>query len=468
MIPKKVLAEKFLMSALHTLKDTNVILSWIEDIKKNVNVQIELTSFSKLKNWKFASNQMQLQHISGGFFSIQGLDVKTNWGDIKNWKQPIINQPEVGILGVISKEIDGVLHFLLQAKIEPGNINEVQLSPTLQATKSNFTQVHGGSKPHYLEYFTSEAKCVLIDQLQSEQGSRFLKKRNRNIIILVESEIPILDNFIWLTLAEIHKLIELPNVINMDTRTVFSSVFYSDIDNEKLEKTYFPKLSSLGHAILLSSCKIETGPFSFEELLSWLTELKTKYELSLSQVSLNEMTDWIIEDNEIRRFDERFFKVIPINIQINNREVATWDQPMILPMNDGICGFLIKIESDIMYFLVQAKLECGNHDIIELAPTVQCLTGSYLNDTPPRFLNYFINARKKDVIYDVYQSEEGGRFFQEQNRNMIVQVDENFTCDDPHYRWMTIGQLKKFLLFNNYLNIQSRSLISAISFSWKN
>ncbi len=468
MLSKKVLAEKFLISALHTSKETKIILAWIEEIKKNVKVEINISLFSKLRNWEISRKHMQLRHTSGGFFSIQGLNVHTNWGDIKNWQQPIINQPEVGILGVISKEIDGVLHFLLQAKIEPGNINLVQLSPTLQATKSNFTQLHGGSKPHYLDYFTSNVKNVLIDQLQSEQGSRFLKKRNRNIIILVDSEVPILDNFIWLTLAEIHNLIELPNIINMDTRTVFSSVFYSDIDTNKLQNTYLPKLSRVGQSILLSSCKIEAGKFTFEELLSWLSELKSKYELNLGQVSLKKMKDWVVEDDEIKRFDERFFKVIPVNININSREVTTWDQPMILPMNKGLCGFLIKIEEDVMYFLVQAKLECGNHDIIELAPTVQCLTGSFLNDAPPKFLNYFTESKKTDIVYDVYQSEEGGRFFQEQNRNMIVQVDENFTYDDPHFKWMTIGQIKKFLLFNNYLNIQSRSLISAISFSWKN
>jgi oxidase EvaA len=36
-------------------------------------------------------------------------------------------------------------------------------------------------------------------------------------------------------------------------------------------------------------------------------------------------------------------------------------------------------------------------------------------------------------------------------------VPENF-C------WLTLGQLKEFLRFNNYLNIQARSLIAALKF----
>jgi len=77
-----------------------------------------------------------------------------------------------------NKKINGILYFLMQAKIEPGNINAVQLSPTLQATKSNYTQVHKGNVPLYLSYFLEERKdvTILLDQLQSEQGARFLKK----------------------------------------------------------------------------------------------------------------------------------------------------------------------------------------------------------------------------------------------------------------------------------------------------
>ena len=88
----------------------------------------------------------------------------------------------------------------MQAKIEPGNINAVQLSPTLQATKSNYTQVHKGNLPNYLEYFLDDRTdvTVLLDQLQSEQGARFFKKRNRNIIIEVTSDIEVKEDFCWL------------------------------------------------------------------------------------------------------------------------------------------------------------------------------------------------------------------------------------------------------------------------------
>ena len=54
-----------------------------------------------------------------------------------------------------------MLHCLMQAKMEPGNVNPLQLSPTVQATRSNYTQVHRGTGTRYLEYFVgpTAARC---------------------------------------------------------------------------------------------------------------------------------------------------------------------------------------------------------------------------------------------------------------------------------------------------------------------
>ena len=122
----------------------------------------------------------------------------------------------------------------------------------------------------------------------------------------------------------------------------------------------------------------------------------------------------------------------------------------------------------IYHFLVQAKVEAGNFDILELAPTVQCLTGNYRtgeNEYFVPFLDEILNAEKDQIWYSALQSEEGGRFYREQNRNMIIEVRPDFPVQVPeNYCWMTLNQLSTFIKFNNYLNIAARSLISAVSF----
>lgn len=446
------------------------VIDWLAEQNKKVIVNIERIPFDKLNLWE--SKNGNLRHQSGHFFSIDGIHINTNWGNIIEWEQPIINQAEIGYLGFITKEFNGVLHFLLQAKIEPGNVNYVQLSPTLQATRSNYSQVHNGKKPLYLEYFqNAKPNQILLDQLQSEQGGRFLRKRNRNIIIKIAEEVPMFDNFIWLTLGQLKKLMQHNNLVNMDTRTVISGIPFGDFETEVID--FFNFLgrenddNTSQKAFLKSALSKNGGLHTIENIITFLTQLKSVYDLAINQIPLNKMQDWIFSQYEIYHKEEKYFKVIAVDVEIGNREVVKWSQPMIEPAQEGLCAFVCKEIGGILHFAVQAKLECGNHDIIEFAPTVQCLTGNYrqTKEGALPFLHYVLNAKPEQIVFDTLQSEEGGRFYREQNRNMIVIAGDEVSSELPEkYIWMTLNQLYTFLKFNNYLNIQARSLIAAISF----
>ena len=452
-----------LLTNQNPFNSTEEIKQWIEQRNREVEVSVERIPFDEMKMWH-SNPDGSIQHDSGRFFSIVGIDVKTDFGINHHWRQPIILQPEVGYLGILTKEIDGVLYCLMQAKIEPGNVNCVQISPTLQATKSNYTRVHSGKSPHYLEYFVNaKPQNIILDQLQSEQGARFLRKRNRNIIIKVDEDVPLLPDFRWMTLGQLKELMSYDNMVNMDTRTVLSGLKISDyvtpLDG-------MSDMSFFGRDMILSA-RTNHSYISTRDHLSWLTNLKAKYDLMVSICPILAMPRWQKTPMEIVRDDKRFFRIIGVNVTISNREVSTWCQPLVEPMQQGLCAFIIKKINGVYHFLVQAKLECGNFDVMELAPTVQCLTGMAPEDVrkQPPFYQYVTTARKEQIIFDTLQSEEGGRFYKEQNRNLIVEADEQFPLELPdNYTWMTLRQIYKFLRFNNYLNIQARSLISALSY----
>ena len=441
---------------------TSEIIEWIQKRNREVSVNIQQVPFSEMDNWYQDKNGC-LRHNSGKFFSIEGISIETDFGEIPAWDQPLINQPEVGYLGILTKEFEGVLYFLMQAKIEPGNVNCVQLSPTLQATKSNYSQVHQGKKPKYLDYFVNaKPQQILLDQLQSEQGARFFRKRNRNIIIKVDNDVDLLEDFRWMTLRQIKEMMCIENMVNMDTRTVISGI---DLSESFLLLNSPNNTSQWGMDILLSASN-KNGLHTINDQLSWLTNLKSKYDLRVTSKPLNALDDWNITDLEIVRIDKKYFKVIGVNVAISNREVSKWSQPLVQPMQQGICAFIMKKINGIYHFLIQAKLECGNYDIMELAPTLQCLTGNvFESKLKPSFFDDVLSARKVNIVYDAMQSEEGGRFYQEQNRNMIVQVGDEFPIEIPdNFHWMTLGQINEFLRFNNFLNIQARSLLAAIKY----
>ena len=463
----------FLVSAMShgNFQTTDQILSWMKSQNEEVVSNIMQIPISELRGWSYRDDR--IRHNSGKFFSIDGIHIRTNYRNTPEWDQPIINQPEIGFWGFIVKKFNGVLHFLLQAKIEPGNLNIVQLSPTLQATRSNYTRVHGGKAPTYLEYFNGEKDVlILVDQLQSEQGARFLHKRNRNIIVEVgeDEELEVKEGYIWASLGQIKELLRYPNVVNMDSRTVISCINFGSYSEHSLRLLDAVKRmngihSSKPDSFLYSVLSGDNHLNELQDIIQWITSLKFKYELDVTPVGISEMKNWIYDGDTIHHESGKYFDVMGCRVEIGNREVVSWDQPMVRSAQEGLMGFIVKKINGIYHFLVQAKLESGNFDIVEMAPTVQCLTGNYRkgkNEYTIPYLEQILNAPKDKIWYSSYQSEEGGRFFQEQNLNIIVEVGEEFPIEvEENYCWLTLNQMLSFV---NYLNIAARSLLSAISF----
>ena len=456
------------------------IEQWLIGINIEQLFEVRQIPLPELNKWSINPTRGDICHDSGGFFSVRGLKVQTNVGPVAEWTQPIIDQPEIGVLGIVTKKINGVLHFLMQAKAEPGNINTYQISPTVQATRSNFTGVHGGKSIPYIDYFLHEGKAnVIVDQLQSEQGSRFYRKRNRNVIVRVgdNEDIELKNNYRWITLGQIKSLLLKNNLVNMDARSVISSISYIPDKIDAMQEV------NKGHLIeclrtnklvsnridafevsALHSCHYNSPSInSIDQIIHKIAKTKFATRLNAELIPLNTIKDWVITQDEIFHKDRRYFTVIGVRIRADGREVLEWDQPIVRQKDPGIVGFVTKEFNGVLHFLVQFKVESGNLDVVELAPTVQCITDSYEGSKMPHYTKKVLALSDQYIERDSFQSEEGGRFFREENRNIIVYLDEKVNVEDSDsYVWMTLKQLKNFVRYNNYLNVESRSLLSLV------
>jgi oxidase EvaA len=432
------------------------ILAWLQSRRDAHHFSIRQVPLDGIEGWRRDPASGYLSHHSGRFFSIEGLKVATTYPRDEVFYQPIINQPEIGILGILARRFDGVLHFLMQAKMEPGNVNLVQISPTVQATRSNYRKVHGGNAVRYLEYFTDRRRSrVLVDQLQSEQGSFFLRKRNRNMIVEAYDDPSLHEDFCWLTLGQLKAMLQHDDVVNMDTRTVISGVPFSGVD---------PKaFSGFASALALSAMARDGGEHTNSEIISWLTELKSMADIRVESVPLDGLPGWTRDEAAIRRLDDQYFSVIGISVEADNREVKGWSQPIVRPSATGITGFLAQQRKDVLHFLVHARMEPGVFDMLELSPTVQHLPGGLESGSP--FMAFFRDPASGTVRFRATQSEEGGRFYHYRNVNMVVEVAESERIEvPPGFIWMTLGQLQEFVRYNNYLNIEARGLMACLAF----
>ena len=470
----------FLHSALTkdgAFVSTRRCVEWLQERSEAHGFEVREIPFSEMDAWHFAENPHRLVHKTGKFFSIEGIQVRTNHGSVKRWDQPIIRQPEIGILGIISKVFDGTRYFLMQAKMEPGNINTVQLSPTLQATKSNYTKIHTGRAPLFLDYFTEPDRSrVIVDQLQPEQAARFLQKVNRNVIVDVEGDVPDHPDFCWLTLGQIKQLLLQDNIVNMDARTVLScipypeAVLWGDASSAPAGDDDVPgddgSPSAFGRALLASMAGREGGVHTTDELIAWVTRMKSAYEISTKVLPLNEIETWTQTDREIRHETGRHFSVIAVDVRAGSREMIRWTQPILKHFGVGIAGFLVQQIDGILHFLVRASVEPGNRDVVDMGPTVSCsrMDRDESDVTPVPFLDSFLDAPPEAVRYRAIQSEEGGRFYHFQNCYMAVELPADVVVDVPDdYIWMTAGQITDFSR-HGYFNIEARNVLACLGF----
>jgi oxidase EvaA len=219
---------------LESLRDDNqinkldYIIEWFRKKREESDMIVEEISINDLDKWNVDENSGNVTHDSGGFFQVIGVKVSNTLDREvggKGWTQPMIAKNPGGILGILMKRINGIPHYLLQAKAEPGNIGKLQLSPTLQATTSNLLKAHGGSKPLFAEYFDDENNPKIIyAKWQSEDGGRFHLKSNYNMIVEVneDEELKIPESFIWVTLYQIKQLMKIENFVGPHVRGIIS------------------------------------------------------------------------------------------------------------------------------------------------------------------------------------------------------------------------------------------------------
>lgn len=444
-----------------TANTTEGLLEWINQLNDSTFVKIQECSINNSSFWFYDDYRGEILNRRRSFFSIVGM--RRFEDDRFIGEQPIIMQPEIGYLGIICKKIDGVFNFLMQAKIEPGNVNCVQISPTIQATKSNFTRVHGGRLPTYFELFEhSDRYEVIYDQIQSEQATRFYKKRNRNIIIIVNEELEVYPNFKWMTLGQIKKLMEVDNLVNMDTRTVLSGIplsmhFLRDEIKNDIESLFSDK--ALFESIFYANPQ-DNLPWIYQRLNNY----KMFRDVKLATVPLNQLVDWKVDEYGITCKKQADFMVRFYDIEISGREVQQWFQPLFKAIGMATFGLLSSVVDGKREYLVKIKPEIGSFDKVELGPSIQWEPSHYLyNDNCVEKLFRKKYECSQGILNDVVLSEEGGRFYHEQNKNVIIEINQDELKEIPeNYIWTSYATLNYLVQVNNCLNIQLRNLLSLV------
>ncbi|WP_075185478.1 NDP-hexose 2,3-dehydratase family protein [Teredinibacter haidensis] len=193
------------------------IVDWYWVLVNASTMKMQRIPLSECREWSLNEKTGCMEHSSGEFFRVEGYRI-TGTGSREvtaGWDQPFLTQQgfDGGILGLVRQRIDGVPHYLVEAKEEPGNYNVAQISPTVQATFSNLNRAHKGKQTNYSHLFLEPEDhpvTVLLDQWTSEDGGRLYNKRNRSMLVEYkegETLELVSERFKWVSLYQLKKLI---------------------------------------------------------------------------------------------------------------------------------------------------------------------------------------------------------------------------------------------------------------------
>ena len=421
--------------------------TWLDSVRALDHCEVTPMAMSRSKDW--ALNDGAIKHRSGRFFNIVGLTWTIN--GVQHW-QPFIEQREIGTLGFIARpcphDPNSGFELLVQAKTEPGNVDLTHLGPTCQATASNRDCVHGGSLPPYTSNFTTSEKEIVSDSLQSEQGTRFLGKKNQNIVIL-DKQANITDTqHRWLPFSVFRQLLLTDFKVNTDARSVLCTTDWVRL----LGRLPFLGEDDFSQTLHRSFCE-PIRQSAVAKVYNSLQQIRSQAPQA-TVCRLDAMPGWCMDHAQPTTLSDGQHAIRHIQVHAKTREVSDWDQPIFDSKNaltvDVDCA---RGAQGVLQFALRPCWEPGLSAVAELAPTRITRMNSQTNA-----IDYMAKTMGT-VRLQVRQSDEGGRFYQDVASYRVVDVGE--IRSDSALIWLTLAEIKALLplgLFNN----EARSALSLL------
>jgi len=434
--------------------DLLLLLRWRREQAVRSGLRLQPIDLKTATEWSLRDGR--LCHRSGGFFSIVGL----RWEPEASppLLQPFILQPEIGILGFLCRRNGDTLHLLVQAKTEPGNPFGVQLAPTFQCTESNYLCLHGGTRAPYFDCFDGRAGRVLADSLQSEQGSRFLGKYNRNLLVEVADWLqPAGEAWQWLPMPVVLRSIATDLLFNTDARSVLAvspwEVFCSKAGPFAARAGQDPFIAELRH----SYC-CEPASSRLQAVMQWLSDRQRSGDHSHRVVPLDELPGWSGETDQPFLPAGAGVGIRCFQVEALDREVPRWQQPLLYSDSGGDVLLATQVRDGVLRLLVQASAEPGYENGAQLAPGLMRTPGS-----PTQQDAQWEHCNGLPGILDCLLSEEGGRFHQDINRYRIVQLAEGIELPlRINQTWLTLGEITALKTTPGVFSNEFRSALSLL------
>lgn len=427
------------------LRSADALHGFVADIRDWSALRLEQITLDDCAHWHL--HEGALHHDTGRFFSLRGMAGFMPQPDGTRGDAAMIDQPEIGWLGFLVRPSDRGVDWLVQAKTEPGNVGQTHLAPSIQATRSNYRQAHGGRPTAFLDLFQN-SDSFLSDAPHSEQGSRFLWKFNRNSTLAIAAEdapdLTDLRQWAWCSSAAMRAVLGHDLIVNTDARSVIATAPWALLSDGG---------AMFRSATLAQSYLRQIPVHEFDRILRRIAPQHAKNTNRWQQKDLTQLTShhWSRDGLTDAAGDPvaGYF-----DVSVTGREVDRWCQPFLMQRTHSAHHLLMRTGAQGAEVFVRLYDEPGFGPRREYGPSLHSLY-----TTPAQMQGW---GAQTDLIV-VQQSDEGGRFMQARASYAISLIaDAPQQPRWPFGEWVSLATLERMCAHPGTTTNELRTLTSVL------
>ena len=382
-----------------------------------------------------------LQHRTGGFFSVSGFRDRRS-----GTEHLLLYQPQGAVNGWATRIVDGRRYYLVQARAEPGNVEEVQYGPTLQSTPANYLRLHGGAASPFIEMFLTHnpAISVVFETQQLDQGERYALKTKRVGMIETGWDGDMPKGFHWVAPDVLVAATGKDFVLNTDFKAGLGVLPWSsdpdqgeltpqaDVVRRSLDAPL--RADVLGEAIVRSSAS----------------------PCILDPMAVEAMANWRWDENGISEIEPRHdFAVRFFRCEADAREMRAWIQPLVTAERPGMAILACRVRDGMLEVRVRVADEIGLATGRALAPSYVSYPGE------PVRIPSWLEPHLDNPWLATKESDEGGRFHNHWSHYILAMVPDG--CEPTESGvWVNVAELKQVMMVSNLATIQLRVMAALL------
>ena len=371
------------------------LLIYLHDVVSQASFVLTNIDIAQQDKWEIRDGV--LIHHTNSFFQVCGL--KHQHSDEEHL---VLFQPQSALTGLLLYHDGTQMYMLLQARVEPGNSDIGQFGPTIQSTAGNYLRLHGGKKTSYYDIFTNYTSIAnpIGYAHHIDLGKRYFQKSKVLSYFQLKEMVDTEENMIWVPLNVIESIAGEDNLLNTDLRSLLSVFDWDQFSHSK-------------QVISENTVHGDSNIFIHNELgvNNWRL------------CPIDELQGWNIGSKGISDEANNGIWVNMYQVEAKTREVSSWPQPLMCAANQGIVVLLIRQNDRKWEFLLTVDHEFGTTGEKTILPSFMVYPG----DNHEELKELFTGGVK---FAEAIQSEEGGRFYLNENVYQVYEVSEEIEIKD--------------------------------------